>query len=75
LRILCGFSIDEIAEAFLTNKETIKKRLFRAKELIRQAFPFVGFSFLIVTPYGLSIILKIQTSWYFYSTIHVLPSI
>jgi len=35
LRILCGFGIDEIAEAFLTNKETINKRLFRAKEKIR----------------------------------------
>jgi len=35
LRILCGFSIDEIAEAFLSNKETINKRLFRAKEKLR----------------------------------------
>lgn len=35
LRILCGFGIDEIAEAFLTNKETINKRLYRAKEKIR----------------------------------------
>jgi RNA polymerase sigma factor (sigma-70 family) len=35
LRILCGFTIDEIAEAFLTNKETINKRLFRAKEKLR----------------------------------------
>ena len=31
LRILCGFGIEEIANAFLTNKETINKRLFRAK--------------------------------------------
>ncbi|GAB3643372.1 RNA polymerase sigma factor [Spirosoma arcticum] len=37
LRILCGFGIDEIAEAFLTNKETISKRLFRAKEKLRAA--------------------------------------
>src|SRR5688500_334580 len=35
LRILCGFGIDEIAEAFLTNKETLNKRLFRAKEKLR----------------------------------------
>jgi RNA polymerase sigma factor (sigma-70 family) len=35
LRILCGFGIDEVAEAFLTNKETINKRLFRAKEKLR----------------------------------------
>jgi RNA polymerase sigma-70 factor (ECF subfamily) len=36
LRILCGFGIDEIANAFLTNKETINKRLFRAREKLRQ---------------------------------------
>lgn len=35
LRILCGLGIDEIAEAFLSNKETINKRLFRAKEKLR----------------------------------------
>ena len=37
LRILCGFGIDEIAHAFLTNKETISKRLTRAKEKLRAA--------------------------------------
>ena len=36
LRILCGFGIDEIADAFLTNKETINKRLFRAREKLRE---------------------------------------
>ena len=36
LRVLCGFGIDEIADAFLTNKETINKRLSRAKEKLRQ---------------------------------------
>ncbi|WP_435353750.1 RNA polymerase sigma factor [Emticicia sp. SJ17W-69] len=36
LRILCGFGIEEIAEAFLSNKETINKRLFRAKEKLRE---------------------------------------
>jgi RNA polymerase sigma factor (sigma-70 family) len=35
LRILCGFGIDEIAGAFLTNRETINKRLFRAREKLR----------------------------------------
>ncbi|KIC94057.1 RNA polymerase sigma factor [Flavihumibacter solisilvae] len=35
LRILCGFGIEEIAAAFLTGKETINKRLFRAKEKLR----------------------------------------
>jgi len=37
LRILCGFGIEEIADAFLTNKETINKRLFRAKEKLRES--------------------------------------
>ncbi len=35
LRILCGFGIEEIADAFMSNKETINKRLFRAKEKLR----------------------------------------
>jgi len=37
LRVLCGFNIEEIAEAFLTNKDTINKRLYRAKEKLREA--------------------------------------
>jgi RNA polymerase sigma factor (sigma-70 family) len=37
LRILCGFGIEEIADAFLSNKETINKRLYRAKEKLRSA--------------------------------------
>ncbi len=36
LRLLCGFGIDEIASAFLSNKETINKRLSRAKEKLRE---------------------------------------
>ena len=35
LRLLCGFGIEEIANALLSNKETINKRLFRAKEKLR----------------------------------------
>lgn len=36
LRILCGFGIEEIATAFLSNKATIHKRLVRAREKLRQ---------------------------------------
>jgi RNA polymerase sigma factor (sigma-70 family) len=36
LRILCGFGLEEIADAFLTNKETINKRLVRAREKLRE---------------------------------------
>ncbi|MFK7925651.1 MAG: RNA polymerase sigma factor [Bacteroidia bacterium] len=36
LRILCGFGIEEIADAFLTNKEVINKRLYRAKTSLRK---------------------------------------
>ncbi|PPK87673.1 RNA polymerase sigma-70 factor (ECF subfamily) [Neolewinella xylanilytica] len=35
LRVLCGFGIDEIAAAFLTNKDTVNKRLHRAKRKLR----------------------------------------
>lgn len=37
LQILCGFSVEEIANAFLTKSETIKKRLFRARTNLRNA--------------------------------------
>ena len=35
LRTLCGFSVPEIAHAFVTNEETINKRLYRAREAFR----------------------------------------
>ncbi|QQR87332.1 MAG: sigma-70 family RNA polymerase sigma factor [Flavobacteriales bacterium] len=35
LRTLCGFSVAEIARAFVTNEETINKRLYRAREAFR----------------------------------------
>ena len=35
LQILCGFSIEEISNAFLTKAETIKKRLLRARSNLR----------------------------------------
>ncbi len=39
LRILCGFGIEEIARAFLTNKETINKRLHRARKKLQAKQP------------------------------------
>ncbi|MBC8085570.1 MAG: sigma-70 family RNA polymerase sigma factor, partial [Hymenobacter sp.] len=36
LKTLCGFSIGEVAHAFLTTPDNIAKRLYRAKEKIRQ---------------------------------------
>src|SRR5258705_11318229 len=35
LKTLCGLSVSEIAKAFLTNEETISKRIYRAKEKIK----------------------------------------
>lgn len=37
LNLLCGFGIQEIADAFLTNKEVIYKRISRAKEKLKAA--------------------------------------
>jgi RNA polymerase sigma factor (sigma-70 family) len=37
LQILCGFSVEEIANAFLTKPETIKKRLQRARAQLRDS--------------------------------------
>lgn len=36
LKTLCGLSIQEIANSFLSNEETITKRLYRAREKIRE---------------------------------------
>jgi RNA polymerase sigma factor (sigma-70 family) len=36
LNLLCGFGTDEIARAFLTNRDVIYKRLQRAKEKLRE---------------------------------------
>jgi RNA polymerase sigma factor (sigma-70 family) len=41
LKTLCGFSISEIAKAFLTTEENINKRLVRARQKIREGkIPF-----------------------------------
>jgi RNA polymerase sigma factor (sigma-70 family) len=36
LKTLCGLNVHEIASAFLTNEETIQKRLYRTKEKIKE---------------------------------------
>jgi RNA polymerase sigma-70 factor (ECF subfamily) len=36
LNVLCGFGAEEIADAFLTNKDAVYKRLARAKEKLRE---------------------------------------
>ncbi len=42
LQILCGFSLEEIANAFLTNSGTIKKRLYRARNNLRSGNFYIG---------------------------------
>jgi len=37
LRILCGFGVDEIAQAFLTTKSVINKRLYRARQTLKSS--------------------------------------
>lgn len=37
LSLLCGFGVREIADAFLTNKEVIYKRINRSKEKLKEA--------------------------------------
>ena len=37
LNLLCGFGFQEIADAFLTNKEVVYKRVNRAKEKLKEA--------------------------------------
>ena len=35
LKTLCGFSVGEIAAAFISNEETIQKRIYRGKQVFR----------------------------------------
>jgi len=35
LRVLCGFGVDEIADALLASKEAVNKRLYRAKKSLQ----------------------------------------
>lgn len=37
LNLLCGFGVQEIADAFITNKEVVYKRIKRAKEKLKEA--------------------------------------
>jgi RNA polymerase sigma factor (sigma-70 family) len=36
LKTLCGLSVEEISKAYLTSEDTVAKRIYRAKEKIRQ---------------------------------------
>jgi len=36
LKTLCGFSVAEIAKAFVTNYDTIEKRLYRARQALKE---------------------------------------
>lgn len=36
LKTLCGFSVAEIAKAFVTNYDTVEKRLYRARQSLRE---------------------------------------
>ena len=42
LNLLCGFGFQEIADAFLTNKEVAYKRINRAKEKLKEANIHIG---------------------------------
>jgi RNA polymerase sigma factor (sigma-70 family) len=54
LKTLCGFSIPEIAAALLASESTINKRLYRAKEKIRQEL--IQFT----VPSGLSLVPRLD---------------
>lgn len=54
LKTLCGFSISEIAAALLTTESTINKRLYRAKEKIRNE------QIQFTVPSGLSLVTRLD---------------
>lgn len=57
LNILCGFGADEIAEAFLTNRDVIYKRLQRAKQKLRDENISIDFPVQNEIPLRLSAVL------------------
>lgn len=59
LRILCGLGIDEIADAFLSNKEAVNKRLHRAKQKLKQQFTNLEMPGTMETQHRLSTVLRI----------------
>ena len=59
LRVLCGFGIEEISNAFLTKKETINKRLLRAKGKLKNANIKLDSNSLIKNENKLTTVLKI----------------
>ena len=56
LKILCGFSINEIAHAFFSSHDTINKRLVRGRQQLRDNK--VNSKVASVTPENLNIVLK-----------------
>ncbi len=58
LKTLCGLSVREIANAFLTNEETITKRLYRTKEKIREEKVSLDYPGADVMPARLDAVLK-----------------
>lgn len=57
LKTLCGLSIAEIAKAFLTQEETIAKRIYRAKEKIRTE------KIELDLPTGTELVDRLETVW------------
>jgi RNA polymerase sigma factor (sigma-70 family) len=55
LKTLCGLSVSEIARAFLTNDDTITKRIYRAKEKIKQE------NIALEVPQGTLLVAKLDT--------------
>ncbi len=55
LRTLCGFSISEIAKAFLTTEENVNKRLVRARKKIKEG------KILFEVPHGSELENRLQT--------------
>lgn len=58
LNLLCGFGFQEIADAFLTNKEVAYKRINRAKEKLKEANIRIGQPTLEQIPERLENVLK-----------------
>lgn len=59
LQVLCGFSLDEIANALFMQKEAVKKALYRAKEDIREKGLHTHTNFILFSEQRTTLVLQV----------------
>ncbi len=59
LQVLCGFSLEEIANALFMQKEAVKKALYRAKEAIREQGLHIHTNYILFSEQRRALVLQV----------------